>query len=148
VSSVRDFYSSLQGQSDIFVLHIGVDFCVSVVKLEAIAHNIADFTWGDADGLKLSNESISKDYPFKYEFRNPLNVQQLVSQLGDPVVFSEDAGSYICNYSYFHGLTHVGTDIRGCLFVHIPEFSKVDAETAVARVVLLCETILKLPQFQ
>jgi pyrrolidone-carboxylate peptidase len=132
-SSVQTFSSTIHSQTDLFVIHIGVDLKSSLMKLELAGHNIAHFRLPDADGITLLDARISDSFPFNHPFPKSFNLPALLARF----VLSDGAGTYFCNYTYFTGRTHVGTDIRGCLFVHIPPFSEIDCETAVARIALV-----------
>jgi pyrrolidone-carboxylate peptidase len=144
VSAVHALYGALRGEADLIVVHVGVDLGGALMKLECAAHNIAHFRMPDADGVTLAGAPISDALPFNHPLRNPLDLAALARQLGDGFALSESAGTYLCNYAYFTGLARVGTDLRGCLFVHIPPFAEIDCDTAVARIVRLCEAVVAL----
>jgi pyrrolidone-carboxylate peptidase len=147
--AVRDFYACIPDKSDMFVLHIGLAEELTGMTLEQLAHNTVDFSIPDRRGDTPRFEEISADYRLGYDLENPvLDVPALQASHSDGFSLSRDPGTYICNYAYFYSLLQIGKKIRGSLFVHVPQLTKVPLATQVQRVVVLAKAIIALKQFQ
>lgn len=134
--SVDDFHNRVN-DSDTFVIHIGVNASLNTMVLESQAQNIMNFRIPDARGLAPMNVPITHDLPPSENVENPLDVRSLVTSLSDQFKLSCNAGSYICNYAYFRALQNVGKKIKGCLFVHIPVFKRINIEQQVSNITSL-----------
>lgn len=99
----------------------GVAMGEPVIRLESLATNFA--SGGDVDGV-IKNETIE---PFAGDLETGLPLADLLGLLGDaeyPVVISSNAGTYLCNYLFYHIMARVEEEppeanVLGG-FVHVP----------------------------
>ncbi|KAH7277884.1 hypothetical protein KP509_38G013300 [Ceratopteris richardii] len=110
---------------------MGVNSGAQVFAIERKAFNEATFRCPDELGWQPERLPIISDDGEISHFRETdIPVQELVDSLvkrGFDVVSSDDAGRFVCNYVYYHSLSHAATHGTKCLFVHVPPFSKIDA---------------------
>jgi len=102
-------------------LHIIVSFGVASNRktntIETLAHNhIYDL---------IKNEKINNTCPNIYYSKNPIKSMvkgiQLCSKNGITCKFSNDAGTYLCNYIYYKTLNKCKNESNICsFFIHIP----------------------------
>ncbi|KAK8889337.1 Pyroglutamyl-peptidase 1 [Tritrichomonas musculus] len=141
INDVNQYYENLQ-KGDYFMLHLGLYQGITKIHMEAQAINNADFSIPDADGAQPRNEQIDSNYPLDYEFVNSLPIDEWVKTLSQYFDKSLSAGTFVCNYTYFRGLTNVGKKVKGALFVHCAEFSDFPKEVQVAGVTKLSHLII------
>ena len=116
------FYARLQPH---VMIHFGVSERAKAVRIERSAHNRAA-SRPDAKGALPATTLIREQGPDRFDTRLP--AAQLAARLktrGLPAVASRSAGSYLCNFLYYHSLgwALAQTDPRIVLFVHIPPLS-------------------------
>jgi pyroglutamyl-peptidase len=124
-------------------VHIGLDQKGAAIKLEKRAVNDASFRTPDEDGRVLSNAPVDDSAPWGTNLFNDLPLVRLKERLErrpgfPPIVISEDAGRFLCNFAYYLSLASCGKFRRGgvdrgrpaahALFVHIPPFEQVGEE--------------------
>jgi pyroglutamyl-peptidase len=112
-------YDSLQPH---VMIHFGVSQRARSFRIERFAHNRAALR-RDAEGALPSRPVIEPEGPAR--FATDLPAADLAAHLdtyGLPAVASRSAGSYLCNYLYYHSLDWAGrqSDPRVALFIHIP----------------------------
>ena len=145
---IRQRVAEEQGdqQSAVVLVHFGVDVCARGFKLEKRAVNEANFRLPDEDGYQPRCTPIAPD-PIEHFIETKVDVESLVSELreidGFDVQVSHDAGRYVCNYTYFSSLKAVEKKGSGCysLFVHVPSFHAIDAQTQVRFVFKLLDRL-------
>lgn len=121
-------------ENDVLVVHFGVDVRAPCVRVERQAFNEATFRLPDAEGLQLESVPVVSCEPLGACRVTTLPVDAIVTAVaakGHPVAVSDDAGRYLCNYSYVLSLraaeaANASAAARGdarrfhALFVHIP----------------------------
>jgi len=112
-------YDTLQPK---VMIHFGVSQRAKSFRIERSAHNRAALRQ-DADGMVPSGSMVLPEGPHRHDTQ--LSAAALAAHLGTSglaAVSSRSAGSYVCNYLYYHSLDWVRrqTDPRVALFVHIP----------------------------
>ena len=118
------------------ILHLGLCTACSVPRFERFAENRLDMRIKDNSGRKCSNISIVDGGSDTLSSTSPLN-RLAVEQLVTGVEFSDDAGSFVCNETYYRTLESIQIngvlDSRGrqmpCLFLHLPDADSVPFET-------------------
>jgi pyroglutamyl-peptidase len=103
-------------------IHFGVSRQARSLRIERRAHNRI-LPRGDAAGVQPSRRTIHIDGPAHLD--STVVVQRLAAKLrerGVPAITSAHAGSYLCNFVYYHSLSWaMSRDAAGhVLFVHIP----------------------------
>lgn len=105
------------------VLMLGVASARSELNLERFALNIDDAAAPDAAGLIASGTRIEPDGPAAHTSTLPLQrIKEALDSAHIPTVFSNHAGTYVCNHVFYvaaHALGSTGREIP-CGFVHIP----------------------------
>ncbi|GAB1605015.1 pyroglutamyl-peptidase 1-like [Argonauta hians] len=106
----------------VLVIHVGVSGIASTLTLEQVAHNegydqndIDDYHPESNNCVDGADETISSE----------INMQLICDGVNNSnrftAVVSEDAGRYLCDYSYFTSL-HI--DRTRCAFIHVPTLDK------------------------
>lgn len=67
-----------------------------------------------------------------------------LSAKGFDVMTSDDAGRFVCNYVYYHSLRFSEKNGTKSVFVHVPLFSTINAETQMQFVASLLEVLATL----
>ena len=112
----------------IFYLHFGVNNLINIFNLEYQAYNEVYFKIPDVLGYQPQHEQISSLLPIDSTLVTDIPVDKLVTQLKNldyQVARSNSAGRYVCNWTYFHSLSHASYIIHPnshALFIHVPEF--------------------------
>ena len=102
------------------VVLLGVARKASYVRVERVARNVPAGATPDVDGLRAA--PWPEDPP-GLELLTTVDVDGLARSLTDAgydARVSQDAGDYLCNYSYYHALRQAQSDDTPALFVHIP----------------------------
>jgi pyroglutamyl-peptidase len=146
-AAVRDELRALQERlaavdvdTDVCILHLGVNFRGKDFQVESCAYNDADFRIPDERGFQPKHQVIVECLPLGATLESSLNVDGLVENLnatakGDKtdlpcpdagkIVASTDPGRFVCNYTYCWSLNSFASDMascRQCLFLHVPPF--------------------------
>eukprot|EP01084_Bolivina_argentea_P157795 274959_1 len=117
-------------------LHFGVASSRNNLCLETVAYNCANFKGSpDELGWEPNNEMILKENKNIYhEYCTTLPVEQLqvllAKQYGYDVEKSTDPGRYVCNWIFYNSL-YFSLDNKDeyNMFIHVPEFDKVNQDT-------------------
>jgi pyroglutamyl-peptidase len=120
------FYEELQPH---VMIHFGVSQRAKTFRVERSAHNRADRRV-DAHGLMPSAPIIHPEGADRFDTEVP--EAALAAHLRAcrvPAASSRSAGSYLCNFLYYHSLAWARgqTDPRLALFVHIPLRGRTDS---------------------
>lgn len=94
------------------IIFLGEASC-SKLKIELIARNLLDMKIPDNDNIIIKNEEIIKGSPFY------LMTNYEISLISSKYNLSLDAGSFLCNYSYYHLLLRSRSSKN--LFIHLPQ---------------------------
>jgi pyroglutamyl-peptidase len=118
--AVNSFVESINYEYDL-IIHMGVASDNALIRFEIIAQNLA--IGKDVRNVELNtlieNSNISQ---LKTNF--PLTLlEKVVEKHHGDIVFSKDAGAYLCNYIYFKSLFKFQNNTP-VLFVHIADFIK------------------------
>jgi pyroglutamyl-peptidase len=104
------------------MIHFGISQRATSFRIERFAHNRAALRQ-DADGALPSRPIISSEGPARYDTELPAaEIAAHLNTCGLPAASSRSAGSYLCNYLYYHSLdwARQQSDPRLVLFVHVP----------------------------
>jgi pyroglutamyl-peptidase len=105
------------------VVMLGLDVGTVHLRLEQVALNLDDAIALDNDGDVRLRRRIVDGAPIGYWSSLDLDaLAETARRLGEQVVFSHDAGGYVCNHVFFVAshIAAVGTGRMGCAFVHLP----------------------------
>jgi pyroglutamyl-peptidase len=147
--SMPRLYQELQPQ---VMIHFGVSQRAKTFRIERFAHNRAARR-ADAHGVMPSGPTIQAEGAPRIDSKLP--AAALAAHLracGVAAASSRSAGSYLCNFLYYHSLDWAArrqTDTRLVLFVHIPPLDSVSPEVLLRgghetlRFVLACQQKLE-----
>ena len=85
------------------IIHLGTDYSSSKIWLEKQAINWMNFTIPDNEGNQPENEKIDKKLKIDHCLLSRVNTSDISAKLRECKhnwVESDDAGDYICNYSF------------------------------------------------
>ncbi|KAK8968378.1 hypothetical protein KSP40_PGU003194 [Platanthera guangdongensis] len=147
-SALDDHADSSTTIGRVIWLHFGVNSGASRFAIENQAVNEATFRCPDELGWKPqrvpivpSDGGISRTR----ESSLPTNeITKALSRLGYPVLTSDDAGRFVCNYVYYHSLRFAEQHGNKSLFVHFPLFLTINEDTQMRFAASLLEVIASL----
>jgi pyroglutamyl-peptidase len=118
----RELPALLARERPDIVLMFGVAPRARHLRIEEIARNRVSVLLPDAGGHRPENRAIAPQMPAR---RNPAPLGRLVAaarSTGFPAMRSRNAGTYLCNYSYWRALevTDGPHGPRLAVFVHVP----------------------------
>lgn len=101
----------------------------AAIRFEELALNRDHCAAPDNDGEIRLDRRIIEEAP--REYRNSLQLDRMVPtarDLGEGVLFSQDAGGFVCNHVFFAASHLIFTDLPGCRcgFVHLPAVDRGD----------------------
>jgi pyroglutamyl-peptidase len=106
-----------------------------MIQIETLARNLADVEAEDGLGHKAMETQIVADGPDTLPFSLP--GEALRHELDSstlPCILSEDAGSYLCNFAFYHLMFHCRNNSQPEMagFIHVPTFEIENAPSAEA----------------
>mmetsp|Transcript_42215 Transcript_42215/g.68478 ORF Transcript_42215/g.68478 Transcript_42215/m.68478 type:complete len:245 (+) Transcript_42215:56-790(+) len=124
--------SSEQEGETVVLVHLGVDSSSSRFSLELQGKNEANFRCADEQGWQPIQQLIVPSHKsLEHCLRTSIPVYKLRDRLkaqGFNVEVSDDAGKFVCNFTYYHSLC-MSQQTRGhSLFVHVPLFTTIEAD--------------------
>ncbi len=105
------------------VIHIGVAVGANEIQIERCACNV-DYCHKDNNGTTpRAGRCIKKDAPEILTTLLPVDdiCAQVKRRIDIPVITSDDAGRFLCEYIYYQSLF---IDPKRTVFIHIPELSE------------------------
>jgi pyroglutamyl-peptidase len=121
------------------IIHLGVATNSKQMRFEKKAKNLK--SGKDIYNVNPSNEAISGNIDF-ISSSFPINIlNNIISNISTHVVFSNDAGTYLCNYLYFNSL-HYFSDKTHVLFVHIADVYSEPEAVSIENQVTILVTLL------
>lgn len=111
------------------VLMLGLAEGETRIRLEQVALNLDDCVSPDNDGEVRLRRRIVQEAPVGYWNSLQLNRMAYAARdLSEDVVFSRDAGGYVCNHVFFIVAHLVATEFPGtrCGLVHLPAVQGTD----------------------
>ena len=111
------------------VVLLGLSRKSNIIQLERYARNKISMKFPDNSGRKLDNEIIQHNSPNTIETTVSIHTFDEEFDSDDDVEWSIDAGSFVCNETYFRTLaSNSGTPI---LFIHLPKADRVNLERQI-----------------
>uniref|UniRef100_A0A6U9Q021 Pyrrolidone-carboxylate peptidase n=2 Tax=Picocystis salinarum TaxID=88271 RepID=A0A6U9Q021_9CHLO len=105
------------------LVHFGVDTTREQIHVERRAYNEADFRCPDNQGWQPKRQVIDEQVGDVHQYiSTTLPVEELVQacrKKGYHVHASDDAGRFVCNWTYFQSLRRT-QNIGYAIFVHVP----------------------------
>lgn len=118
--AVDRFFAELDPTAFDVLLMLGVAAGRERVSIETVARNVIGAT-ADVDGLVRGPGLIDAGAAATIATRWP---DRLSNVGGGDIQFSEDAGDYLCNYTYWQALVRPDLQDRA-LFLHVASFEQV-----------------------
>lgn len=107
----------------------------SVVRLERVGVNLADFALADNEGATMSDRPLIPGGPAARWSTLPLRaIERALLAAGTPARISETAGTYLCNACLYLGnavVERLDLDIP-CGFIHLPLTPELAAHTLMS----------------
>lgn len=150
LTTAKELETTALGAPVLFV-HLGVDMTRKTFNIESRAYNDADFRVPDEDGWCPDHCQIDTNEPIDSYLSTSLDISGLHSSLrseGFDVNLSQDAGRYICNWTYYKSLLASQEHRTGgwqSLFIHVPSFSAIDEHTQKRFVGSVLEKLCQAP---
>lgn len=115
------------------------------IRVERIAVNLADRNLVDAQGRRHEGAVIDPEGPPAYWTRLPWRaILGALDDAGIPSAESDDAGRFLCNYSFYHLMRYINSD-RDRLsggFVHVPRLEEMPLTTLKRAAELILSTVV------
>jgi pyroglutamyl-peptidase len=103
------------------------------LRLERTARNRDDSPRPDMDGVAGTGHAIVASAPDTYPTTLPLaEMARAAEELGARIEYSNDAGGYVCNHTFFIAQHLTASRFPTCRsgFVHVPDWASNEAELA------------------
>ena len=130
------------------VINFGVNAGSSLINLEQMCYNNADFCIPDVLNFQPRSQKICPTMelsePFRCRIDLPAIHSKLTSANQNKAVINNDPGSYICNYMYFNCSWKLSSPDLVTLFIHVPLFSAMEANQQINCIDEILECIAEL----
>lgn len=143
---IKELIGQLEPQ---VVLLLGQTDRTTAVRIERRAKN-GDYSSAlDNDG-EIGRTPIIDAGPYEYASTTPIDeIYRQLKARGYPVIYSDDAGGYVCNHLFYVAQHHIATEHLSslCGFVHLPslkvaERAGLSQDVIYQAVRLVVETLL------
>ncbi|MBP51004.1 MAG: NUDIX domain-containing protein [Candidatus Thalassarchaeaceae archaeon] len=102
------------------IVHLGLSERRRNISLESLAKNNLEMSKPDNSGRMVSNSSIAEDAPDFIRTTASKHILDEEFEHDVRVLWSEDAGGFVCNETFFRTLEAIGEKETPVLFVHLP----------------------------
>ena len=128
------------------VVLLGLSRKSNIIQLERYARNKISMKFPDNSGRKLDNEIIQHNSPNTIQTTVSIHTFDEEFDSDDDVEWSIDAGSFVCNETYFRTLaSNSGTPI---LFIHLPKADRVNLERQIEVVSTAIRLMINRPKLK
>ena len=128
------------------VVLLGLSRKSNIIQLERYARNKISMKFPDNSGRKLDNKIIQHNSPNTIETTVSIHTFDEEFDSDDDVEWSIDAGSFVCNETYFRTLaSNSGTPI---LFIHLPKADRVNLERQIEVVSTAIRLMINRPKLK
>jgi pyroglutamyl-peptidase len=108
-----------------FIVHFGVATGSDRIQVESQGVNCKSSDIPDVDDQQFESDAVNASYPLNSILRTSILTENLTRSLnehGYPALYSEDAGRYVCNATYFNSLAYVAESKSTTMsvFIHVP----------------------------
>ena len=108
-----------------FIVHFGVATSSDRILVESQGVNCKSSDIPDVDEQQFESALVNTSYPINSVLRTSILTEDLARSLNDhgyPALYSENAGRYVCNATYFNSLAYVAesSTTTASVFVHTP----------------------------
>ena len=133
------------------ILHLGLAAMRDSICLERQARNGFSMKEPDNSGRFLESGEIVENGPLKLLTTAPIHVMEEEFEHDDNVGWSEDAGGYVCNETFYRTLLAIresGQDAMPALFVHLPPEAEVSMDAQVDAVMRIAACMVTRPTYE
>ena len=132
------------------VVHVGLHENSEKIRFEMCATNECNFRIADNSGRQISETTIVESgEPQLYTTVDRHSIANAFSG-NDDVILSDDCGRFVCNETYYRTLHSIkdrelglGAEALPAIFVHIPSFNHIPAESQLDILCTLCAYIVQ-----
>ena len=103
------------------VLHLGLSRNSEKIRLERYANNLISMTFPDNSGRLIKNSKIIENAPERIETTVSIHNFDEEFEHESDVEWSGNAGSYVCNETYFRTLSKFSHSTAPILFILLPK---------------------------
>ena len=132
------------------IIHLGLAANRKKISLERVARNMISMTEPDNSGRFLNSDKIVSNAPPKLETTAPIHILDEEFEPDELVVWSTDAGGYVCNETFYrtlHALDEANISDIPALFVHLPPGEEISVGKQVEKVMLIASAMLLRPTY-
>jgi len=108
------------GQNFDAIVHLGLSETRQKISLESLSKNILQMSRPDNSGRMVSNSIIVRNAPDTLRITAPKHILDEEFEHDSRVLWSEDAGGFVCNETLFRTLEAIGEGGIPVIFVHLP----------------------------
>ncbi len=123
------------------VICFGLAARSDTLRLERVARNRAESPAPDNVGTIREGQPIKPGAPELYPATLPLDaISAALTERGIPHTFSDDAGGYVCNHTFYcarHEIEESGNDTL-CGFIHVPPIQGPEQFASLLEAAALC----------
>ena len=133
------------------IIHLGLAANRKKISLERVARNMISMTEPDNSGRFLNSDKIVSNAPPKLETTAPIHILDEEFEPDELVVWSTDAGGYVCNETFYRTLLAIresGQDAMPALFVHLPPEAEVSMDAQVDAVMRIAACLVTRPTYE
>jgi len=102
------------------IVHLGLSEDREKISLESLAKNNLRMSKPDNSGRIVANSKIVRDAPDFIRTTAPKHIMDEEFEHDCRVSWSEDAGGFVCNETFFRTLEAIGEEGTPVIFVHLP----------------------------
>ena len=132
------------------IIHLGLAANRKEISLERVARNMISMTEPDNSGRFLNSDKVVSDAPQNLGTTAPIHILDEEFEHDELVVWSSDAGGYVCNETFYrtlHALDEANISDIPTLFVHLPPGEEISVEKQVEKVMLIASAMILRPTY-
>ena len=132
------------------IIHLGLAVKREKINLERFASNLISMKEPDNSGRLLDSEQVVIGAPSSLETTAPIHILDEEFEHDELVYWSNDAGTFVCNETYFrtlNALNQIGLSNTPVVFIHLPPEGKIPVEKQVDKVIQIASTIVTRPTY-
>ncbi len=132
------------------IIHLGLAANRKEISLERVARNMISMTEPDNSGRFLNSDKVVSDAPSNLGTTAPIHILDEEFEHDELVVWSTDAGGYVCNETFYrtlHALDEANISDTPALFVHLPPGKEISVEKQVEKVMLIASAMILRPTY-
>ena len=132
------------------IIHLGFAANREKIHLEKIARNLISMKEPDNSGRLLESGQVVSGGPISLKTTAPIHILDEEFEHDDLVFWSKDAGSFVCNETFFrtlYALNNADSTETPAVFIHLPSDEDIPLELQVEKIVQIATTIVSRPTY-